>query len=698
MATWTSSRYDGFPRPRSYFNPLKFKSMENYRYYTKLEEFEKATAEGREVTAAQQTEFDMTTANQTANSLKNDSTTTKLDDVGDSKKDSVFTEDFVQERKLEPDTATLKNIEGQSKGPHIEIENTKELEEEPVAIGENAAERKVESANNISRWDGFPRPGPSFNPLKFKSQANFEYYSKLEAQEKPAAQSVKGTEAQKVYPVATEAAKLTQSVSAIIGGHTDKLKKASAVDTKQRDMKEAEFPDRTITKASVSALLAYGKASRGAGTAHCAKGSDKQPNRVADENRTLGDKAPPTVTKQTYDATDTVRLVSIRKIKSIHETKVENRWLSLAQVDGWVCLVPHRAFKPDELILYLQIDSFIPVADERFGKQVPLITYGGELGHRVKTRRFGSGPDSLVVQGLVYPIEKIPDIHTELQIVRESMEAIKTSEKQINAIILALYRKENWAEKLGIRRWEETKQSNTAQQQQLRVGKIPTHLFPKTDISRLEDCCNLFIAGKYKTLEYQESVKMDGMSMTVYFMSKDSRLSPQLNAIPETTEVGPHMELENGRFGVCSKKVELHELAKDGNLSHWETAIRLDLPAKMARLGHNIAIQGELCGPNINKNRGRISGDWPEFFVFAIYHIETRKYIDPRKVVRMAQDLGLKHVPVLGYVKIQDIAANPCDLKKRAARGKGEGLVYKCLQDGRSFKVISNTYLLEHDV
>lgn len=548
-----------------------------------------------------------------------------------------------------------------------------------------------------ANFDGFPRPAPSFNPDKFKSLENYRHYSHLEAQAKAAAaHDAQGAKENKTEPA--------------VAAKTDQVPKDRKADILIADSKpqETEAASMTIsqTKQEKVALGTWDKPPKSAATMRNEQSQENSPAQATQSvDKNPSPEAPKAgVPDKPTESTETLRLVSIRKIKSVNETKVENRWLTLAEIDGWLCLVPNRSFKPGDLVLYFQIDSFLPVSNAEFGKQQPLITLGGKLGHRVKTKRLGTGAETVTVQGLVYPLEKFPEIHTEVQIVRESMERINTSESQMSAIILALYRNENWAEKLGVLKWSETKQAlNDVQQQQAKVGKLPTHLFPKTDISRLEDCPILFTKQKYKRLEYQESVKMDGTSMTVYFMNKQSRLYQLLNAIPTTTETGPgpHMELENGRFGVCSKNQELHELAgsKGDPTGYWAAALRLDLPAKMARLGHNIAIQGELCGHNINQNRERIASEQAEFFVFGMYHMDTRKHIDPRKVVVRAQELGLQHVPVLGYFKIQDIAGDREDLKKRARQREGEGLVYKCLQDGgRSFKVISSTYLLEHNL
>lgn len=399
------------------------------------------------------------------------------------------------------------------------------------------------------------------------------------------------------------------------------------------------------------------------------------------------------------DPGDTLRLASLREISRIHSVKVGQRWMTFAEVDGWTCLVPPRAFKAGQLVIYLEIDSMVPASDGRFGTMTPLRTFEGKLHHRVKTRRFGSGEEKIIVQGYVYPIEKFGCVYRQVGAVRWALElgpGSKFSQEKTNLIILAMYRRMNWAEKLGIKKWEETAQAlSNAHNEHPRLGKTPTHLFHKTDITRVEDCPNLFSKQKYTRREYQESVKMDGASMTAYFLSKKSRRFGELNPLPET--VGPNTVLENGRFGVCSKSIDLNELTMC-NFGYWKTALRHDLPNKLSKLGKNMAIQGELCGPGINQNREKIPTDQTDFFVFAVFDIDRQKYVDPRKVVDLAAQLGLKHVPVLGYVKIPEIAGDREDLKRRARQRKGEGLVYKCLVDGRAFKVISSTYLLEHNV
>lgn len=512
--------------------------------------------------------------------------------------------------------------------------------------------------------EGFPTPHPSFNPLKYSGKWNPNATVKTPAK------------------ASSSASEEPKKESVVVVNTQTKVETEAILQTPDMD----SIPTKSTTTIGSSV---FDQANPGE------KQTPKSSNNPHPEANSSETKIQTSNVEQT-EPSETLRLVSLREIKQIHQTKIGNRWFTLADLDGWVCLVPRRAFKPLDLVVYVEIDSFLPASDERFGKHDSLITYEGKLGHRVKTRRFGSGDETLVVQGLVYPLERFPEIDSAVTVVREVMGIMKPTQEVANSIILAIYRNENWAEKLGVTKWEEAKQVGTQpQQQHVKVGKIPTHLFPKTDISRLEDCPNFFKKAKYLEREYQESVKMDGTSMTVYFVNKKSQLFRHLNPLPEN--VGPNMELKNGRFGVCSKNIELNELNK-GDQEYWQTALRHDLPAKLSKLGRNIAIQGELCGPNINQNREKIQGGQNEFFVFAMYHMDTKKYIHPHKVVTMAEELGLKHVEVLGYVKIPEIAKNGEGLKKRASQREGEGLVYKCIQDGRSFKVISSTYLLEHNL
>lgn len=421
---------------------------------------------------------------------------------------------------------------------------------------------------------------------------------------------------------------------------------------------------------------------------------------------TLSTKGGVNAEKPTTDSSGTQRLVSLRVIKKIYNVEVDGWRHTFAEVDGWTCKVPFRQYREGELVLYFQIDSFLPGDNERFGisfgKCKKLQMLDGKIGQRLKTEKFGSGEDKIVSQGMIMPVQSFPEIWKKLEKVRDfiSIGPMENDVELINVTLLVMYRDRNWAEVLGVKKWEE-KRAQHEQPEHRRLGSYPGQVFRRTDVARMEDCPNLFKKGKYNKLIYQESVKMDGAAMVVYFVKKSCTYFNLLNPLPE--KVGPNTVLEGAqgaRFGVCSNKVDKNELEESGpnGFRYWETALRHDLPTKMSKLGLNLAIQGELCGDGIQGNRERLPEGEQEFFVYAMFDIDKQDFIHPSDVEVMAKQLGLKHVDVLGYVNITKIASSQRDLKKRAAQMECEGLVYKCVDDGRRFKVISNTYLLEHGI
>jgi len=284
-----------------------------------------------------------------------------------------------------------------------------------------------------------------------------------------------------------------------------------------------------------------------------------------------------------------------------------------------------------------------------------------------------------VSQGLVYRLDDIPRVHDFAKAVAEYYGDWSAMEADIE-----MY----WfADLLGVRKWEcQDGNAGTAD----KMGKFPMFI-PKTGMDRVQKCPNLFLKGKYYHREYQETVKLDGASMTVYYIGDDTPEFRSCNPLPNsyTTNLTP----PNGRFGVCSHGFELSETAA---CKYWAMARKYDLPQKLAELGKNLAIQGELVGDTIQGNRQGFPDGQHDFHIFDIYDIDRKEYLEPRAAYAWAKDLGVPHVPVRGYVKIRRIAKSNEDLIERAIKSNAEGLVYKCVEDGRRFKVINPHWLLKH--
>lgn len=220
-------------------------------------------------------------------------------------------------------------------------------------------------------------------------------------------------------------------------------------------------------------------------------------------------------------------------------------------------------------------------------------------------------------------------------------------------------------EVLGIQKWEPPV---SAQLSGLVRGNFPGFL-QKTDQERVQNLSRDLDAWRADDSTWEVTEKLDGSSMTAY--------------------------IRDGEFGVCSRNLDL---TRDESNSFWATAIKLQLEERMARLGRNIAIQGELIGPGIQGNRYAL--DAHQFMLFDVFDIDQFQYLTAAERIAVATELSVLHCPILSAsASIENsvdelllMAEGPSALPPHPQR---EGLVYKCTTNpSLSFKVISNKFLL----
>ena len=177
-----------------------------------------------------------------------------------------------------------------------------------------------------------------------------------------------------------------------------------------------------------------------------------------------------------------------------------------------------------------------------------------------------------------------------------------------------------------------------------------------------------------KGLQFEITEKLEGSSMTCYLI--------------------------DSVFGVCSRNLDLKETADN---TFWQVARELDIEAKMREIGPDaqFAIQGELIGPGIQGNIYKLSK--PEFYVYDVYDVMQGKYLNPADRLALIDPMGLKHVPV--YFGSMSLTGMNLDKLLTMAEGKSclsigqerEGIVFKQVDGGMTFKAISNRYLLKSD-
>jgi RNA ligase (TIGR02306 family) len=340
------------------------------------------------------------------------------------------------------------------------------------------------------------------------------------------------------------------------------------------------------------------------------------------------------------------KLATIRKIDELNPIEGADA-IECAVVGGWKVVVKKGEFTVGDLAVYLEIDSWVPTELAPFlskGKEPR--EFEGIKGERLRTVKLRGQ----LSQGLLLPVEVDNDqfggvVHLVKgnYCVEEGMDV---------------------SEVLNIVKWE---RPMNAQLAGMAKGNFPTQI-PKTDQERVQNLKKEIASATQAGMQFEVTEKLEGSSMTCYLI--------------------------DGVFGVCSRNLDLKETADN---TFWQVARELDIEGKMRGCGDgDWAIQGELIGPGIQGNIYKLSK--PELYVFDVYNIQAGNYLKPVYRRALIERMGLKHVPVIWSTwELSEVDSILAQAEGRAWLNKDqerEGIVFKEVKGGMSFKAISNSYLL----
>jgi RNA ligase (TIGR02306 family) len=102
--------------------------------------------------------------------------------------------------------------------------------------------------------------------------------------------------------------------------------------------------------------------------------------------------------------------------------------------------------------------------------------------------------------------------------------------------------------------------------------------------------------------------------------------------------------IHNGEFGVCSRRIHLKPSESNG---FWRMARKYDIENVLRKAfpNTNVAIQGEICGPGIQKNKLGLKE--MELHVFNIFDITDRRYMDYSKLVEFSTNYNIPMVALI---------------------------------------------------
>lgn len=383
------------------------------------------------------------------------------------------------------------------------------------------------------------------------------------------------------------------------------------------------------------------------------------------------------------------KLASIVEIESCDPIPDTER-LSVATMKGkgWKVVTGRDEFHRGDLASYFEIDSFLPSDDPRYAflRERCLrkfVSKGGNVlreGIRIKTCKLRG----VVSQGLLMPLDKFPEVTARIiwdsEKQKDEFYESETGSGLVDAVGADL------TSLLHVEHYDEVKeQLQPAMGNPMSadaMGNFPSAFVPKTDEERIQNLGDWF--DKMKGRKWQVTVKADGTSCTIAY--------------------SPKIDFENPGI-VCSRNLRLKNITAAGVVPlYWQMNQKYNILGKLAEAlvgGMEYAIQGEIVGPGIQKDRNKESEFM--FKCFRIWDIANQKFLNPNETVAFCKEFDIPHVEVLktDFPFFDEITTMEDALKfaegKTKEGNEREGVVLKTCDDGpyASFKIVSNKYLLK---
>ncbi|MCY1280717.1 RNA ligase [compost metagenome] len=415
--------------------------------------------------------------------------------------------------------------------------------------------------------------------------------------------------------------------------------------------------------------------------------------------------------------------------------------LELAIIGGWQCCVQLGEFKKGGLAIYCEIDALLPISNPNFSfleaRKDSLKLVGEETYSRIKTIRLRKE----LSQGLLVPVPADMVVKKGDNLTA-TWGVLKYEGKAESPGASAVYN-DSWFGRMC---------------SFIAGGELPKLQLPwpnflkKSDQPRVQNVSASYNRAVEDGEEFEATFKLDGASMTAWLYHP-----PTVNADPDVAitvdkdDPNPSKTVElvlrefaviRSVFGVGSRNNELIRedviWSKTEQIRRWiatllmmnrrmfkirrfilprwrtgliasddmyvATAIELSLEQRLRAYlrvyGKCLAIQGELCGPNIQSNFEGLSER--TFFVYSVFVQEGSVFREllPDEARDVTSTLALKYVPVLGKNTVLPPTVKDClkYAEGNSAFKKGgyrEGVVFKSTTRDFSFKAISNSYLLK---
>lgn len=350
------------------------------------------------------------------------------------------------------------------------------------------------------------------------------------------------------------------------------------------------------------------------------------------------------------------KLASIQAVNAV-EPILNADAIEKIRVLGWWVVSKKGEHQPSDKLVYFEIDSLLPERAEfeflRASSFKPVQTDASgatilPAGFRIKTVKLRGQ----VSQGICFPLSILPP-------------GAPTEEGA------------DVTELLGVFKWEAPIPVGMGGRAK---GGFPGFL-PKTDETRVQILETVLQRHRGKTFYLTE--KLDGASFTAF--------------------------LREGEFGICSRNLWMDETDESSVLVRVAKGLKVEEKLRVARerLGHDVAIQAEVIGPGIQRNKYGLKE--VTLRVFNVLNVDAYRLIDHQTKLAALAVMGLEAVPQLGTLvlnhTVDELVALSEGMSVLNAQVQREGVVLRPLAEeydedigGRlSFKAINPKFLLKYD-
>lgn len=354
----------------------------------------------------------------------------------------------------------------------------------------------------------------------------------------------------------------------------------------------------------------------------------------------------------------------MRKLCTIqHISAIENipnaDSIEVVVIKGWKVVTKKDEFKVGDLVAYFEIDSLIKKTSV-----TEFLFKGCESKQAVRLRTVKLRGQ--VSQGLVISLDSVKQMAEELN------GGLPCDFVMLEGLDLS--------DILQVEKWEPPVKMTS-------LGRYIEWPFSisQTDEERIQNIPE--IIDELRGVPLCASIKLDGTSMTVIYKKDRVHVAGRTGDFDPTDEVAY-------------------------NNSYWKTALKYNLPDILSKASTDkihYAVQGELVGPGILKNRLGLKEH--DFYIFNLLVSKDGGCSWERQglcdLLLFCEKYGLKVVPYYLTEFVFDENTSLDSLQKMVDRKyveyfptadpkqNIEGMVFRTIDHQTSFKVVSNKYLLE---